>query len=518
MAVRVGTIGRGGSAGGWSAWLAALGTGPVWVALALFPPFFLPASLPVRSPDIWWTLKSGELIARGYGLLDHDPFTTAPLDPAAINQQWLAQLVYYGVYALGGLAGVSLFNGLAVLAACVLLLVLSYRRSGSVRLAAVSVLLGFWLVASNLNPRPQTLAFVLFLSLYALLDAGVGLRWLWLALPIQVLWANLHGSFWLGPLLASLFAVGRALDAWRDGAPLRSLGRRPEVWRAAALVPALALATLLNPHGVGLWGYAARLTSNPIIRQYVTEWWPTSFAQPTGVVFFASLLLVGGTLYLSRRRLALSDALLLVAFAILALQAVRSVVWWGWVATPILAAHLPYLPVPRTLALRVRTANARPAPAAPWLNLLTPALLVLLGLTALPGVRAHNPLLPAERRAAIGTEEPVAVAEWLLRSGPPGRLFNAQGWGGYLDWALWPRYRVFVDGRVEIHPPEVWLDYLRISSGHATWEELLARYGLDLLVLSVAEQPELVPLVDTSPNWRLLYADATARIYQRAGS
>ena len=35
-------------------------------------------------------------------------------------------------------------------------------------------------------------------------------------------------------------------------------------------------------------------------------------------------------------------------------------------------------------------------------------------------------------------------------------------WGGYLEWATWPKHVVFVDGRFELHPSQVWFDYLDI--------------------------------------------------------
>ena len=38
----------------------------------------------------------------------------------------------------------------------------------------------------------------------------------------------------------------------------------------------------------------------------------------------------------------------------------------------------------------------------------------------------------------------------------PSRVFTRLEWGEYLDWAAHPKARVFMDGRIEIYPDDVW--------------------------------------------------------------
>jgi hypothetical protein len=90
-------------------------------------------------------------------------------------------------------------------------------------------------------------------------------------------------------------------------------------------------------------------------------------------------------------------------------------------------------------------------------------------------------------------------------------------WGGYVAWSLWPRMQVFLDARIERHPPEVWQDYFAILAGRADWESLLDRQGgADYLLLERAAFPELVRQVDTSPRWRRVYQDDLSVLYARA--
>ena len=73
--------------------LSSIGT--VWTLLALFVPFVFPASTPIIGDDIWWLLKSGEIIVETGQPLISDPFNFSPHTPQLVNAQWLAEIVFY---------------------------------------------------------------------------------------------------------------------------------------------------------------------------------------------------------------------------------------------------------------------------------------------------------------------------------------------------------------------------------------------------------------------------------------
>ncbi|MGC9334889.1 MAG: hypothetical protein ACP5JJ_12120, partial [Anaerolineae bacterium] len=88
----------------------------------------------------------------------------------------------------------------------------------------------------------------------------------------------------------------------------------------------------------------------------------------------------------------------------------------------------------------------------------------------------------------------------------------------YLAWRAQPDYPVFVDARIELYPPEVWFDYLRISAAQCDWRARLSAYGIQTLMLSPDEQPALVKAAQAAPEWRELYTDEVAVILTRQGS
>ncbi|HEY90063.1 MAG TPA: hypothetical protein G4N98_10110, partial [Thermoflexia bacterium] len=96
---------------------------------------------------------------------------------------------------------------------------------------------------------------------------------------------------------------------------------------------------------------------------------------------------------------------------------------------------------------------------------------------------------------------------------PGGQLFNEMGYGSYLIWAL-PAQKIFVDPRVELYPLEQWQNYLRISRG-VRYNELLAQYGVDRLLLDRGEQSELILSLADDSLWELEHEDEYAQIWKK---
>jgi hypothetical protein len=324
-------------------------------------------------------------------------------------------------------------------------------------------------------------------------------------LGVTAVWANVHGSFTLAVLIAGAHAAGSALElARRRTDPVLGAMFRH---RLGLLVAAL-VGSCLNPAGPAVWTYALSVGDNPIVRQNIQEWWPTTaLATLTAQLFFASLPVVGGALWLRRRCVHADDVLLLVGLGALALTTQRAVVWFGLAAPVVVAATLG---IGRPRAVR----------ELGWVN--AALLVAVLGtmVLSLPTFRAVNPLLAAELRAGPGggflsADHPVGAVEYLSTA-PSGRVFARMEWGGYLAWSLWPRDSVFLDARIERHPPQVWRDYFAILAAEPGWQALLDQYGADYLLVEQSAFPALVRQADASPAWRRLYADQLSVLYARA--
>jgi len=472
-----------------SALIGAVRLDHVWVLLIIAGATIGPLSSPLTAPDVFWSLRRGALMLEQRSLVLSDPLTSAPhVSPPHVNVQWLADLIFRMLERGGGLGLVVVGSALVIAATYGITLSAAHATSRHVRFSCLAVALAYGLGVTNLLARPQTLAYPLF-AVFVLATARPDSRLLWLLPVLTAVWANVHGSFFVGLLLLACLAFGQ---------PRRN---------HFLTLGVCALATLATPYGFGTFESIVRVGTNPIIREQVPEWAPTTIGSLEGAAFFAAVVLLVSLALTSRTRLTRTDVLVTLSFAALALASVRGVVWFGLAVAPIIARLLAGLELPSVTSTRER----------PWLNLAIAVGILALVTVSLPWFKQLVPVLPADKRGVIGVDAPADVAKFLNEWEPPpnGRMLNFELWGGYFDWAVWPQHQPFIDGRFELYPPNVWRDYVAIVTPTARWRELLDAYAISYAVLSQSEQAELIQLLRQQPDWRVTYADAQAVVLVR---
>jgi hypothetical protein len=140
------------------------------------------------------------------------------------------------------------------------------------------------------------------------------------------------------------------------------------------------------------------------------------------------------------------------------------------------------------------------------------ALAVALAVALPPVSRA---IIPDGASRPELTAAPSAAAGWLAANPQPGRMFNFQPWGSYLEFRLGPRIRPAVDSRIELLPAERWREYLAIAAGRWDAERLLGRWGVDYVLTGERRTPSLTALLDASGRWRLAFSHGDERVYVR---
>ena len=101
-------------------------------------------------PDIWWHLRTGEAILQRGAIPQFDIFSYTVLDHVWIVQQWLADLLMWGIFRWVGLGGLMVFFALVVMAAFMLV----YQRcAGRPYIAAAVILLAYFSAALPIGVR-----------------------------------------------------------------------------------------------------------------------------------------------------------------------------------------------------------------------------------------------------------------------------------------------------------------------------------------------------------------------------
>jgi hypothetical protein len=431
--------------------------------------------------DAWWNFALGRLMLEQHQLLVDDPFSFTPTVLGAINQQWLAQLAWGASFQAGGTVGVLILRAAAIALAGWASWSTGRSLGASRRALVAASLLTAYLISTNLGVRAQTLAFPLAaLSLWGLQR---GDRWIYAIVPLAAIWANIHGSFPLAIAFAGAFTVGTAL-----------CNKRSTAVRYGIATAGAALATGVTPYGLAVWRYAIDLSSNPVLRQALVEWAPTSIDALPGRVFFGEIVLACVLVAWRRPRIPLTWVIVVAGIALFGLSAVRNVVWFGVVGCPLLAVIIDSaVPVLADRPTQLRT-----------LRVLAFGLVVLAiapTLSAASGVRLSiSSDSTADQEAALGD-----LSAYLLQHPHAGHLFHDADWGAYLEAHIAPTQQVFVDTRFEVHPVAVWDDYFAVASARYDWQAILDGYAIQQVALDPQHMPALARALQSSGDWRRVW-------------
>jgi hypothetical protein len=466
----------------------------VWAVLPVLIPVLVTLMGRMVAIDLAYHVRAGNLVLDQHAIPRLDTFSFSVAGSPWLDQQWGAQLAIAVAHRAGG------FATLAVLRAALIGLAFGivYRacrvRGATPRSASLLALGGFVVSLQTLAMRPQLFALPLFaIALLLVVDRDRHPGRLWWLPAMAAVWANLHGSFVMVPVLLGLAFIE---DLAR--------GDRPAARRLALVGAASLVATCLNPWGPRVWVYAIQLSTNPVIRKSVTEWAPITLSSFAGAMFFVTAAAIMGWLALRGRRTPWPSLLWLGSFFFLTLPAGRGVIWWGLVA-PVVVAGL----IDRSASAQARS-RAEPTTRAgsSVINVAVIAMLLVASVLALPYWRAARGPLPLLREAPQGL---VAAAGADLPAG--SRLLVPEPWGSWFEYAL-PSMPVFVDPRIEVFPLSVWEDYSKVRSAGQGWQQVLDRWGVDAVVVDSRDW-DLADVIATDPGWRAAYRDGDGVLYVR---
>jgi hypothetical protein len=513
----------------------------LWTFLGVALPTLAALLVPMPSVDLAYQLRAGAGILAGHGIPSIDTWTFTIAGAPWLDQQWGAQVVLAAVYQTAGWTGLALLRA-ALVGITFWLVMATLRSTGcAARPAALLALIGFVIAAPALALRPQQFAIVLFAASLAIIaDRARHPRRLWLLPLIAIAWANLHGSF---PLIVVVLGLGwaeelgRVLVARAAIRPGHGPGRATAAVRGStgiALIAAVsALATLVTPFGIDAWRYVEHLAADPSVTSAVSEWRPPSPLDPSGAVFYASLmiglLIVVLRIRTDRNRLGpatFAPIATLVVFGILGVITARGLAWWALVF-PISASALAhdgsltrYLPrrlgVLRTLFTGPGAqASARLNRASP-LNTIVALLLILVGIGLLPVWRPIGPAgVPIGTLAYAPQGLAVALNARITQLHTYPAFINVwvpQTWGSWFELVA-PGARYSVDSRIELFPSHVWADAADVSEGSAAGLAVLARDSV-AIVIAPADDPQLEGALGASGGrWERRYRDSDGSLW-----
>ena len=443
------------------------------------------AFCPVSSNDLWLLLREGaDTIATGE-IQKVDRYSAVAAGRPYLAHEWLSALTFHGIYKLGGGEALTVFRALTMLAMLLLLWFSLEKRARSFFLTAPFLALAGYTILVRVFVRPHVFT-LLFLCIWMFcLERWRRDRRLWpliLLVPLQVLWANLHGAYIfaivIGVMITATMAFLVLVPSWsRDESYHWS-----DVRMLAALTLACLAASLINPHGLRLVEFSLNMgLASDYIKQVVFEW-----ASPLGpkylrsygrVVVLLMCFLVWLGLALNVKRRPLLDAAFALLATVMSLQAIRFVSYIGILGFPIMVRA--WLAVADT---HFRPAAVRRRPA------LETALFTLILVSTLVYGFPYGETKHRRIGWGLGGRMPYEATQYIEEKGLRGNIYNDYGDGAFLIYYLHPGIRPVMDSRIDLYGTELAREYFTSRDHPVPFFRYLNKYGVSYILLRKSQK------------------------------
>jgi len=455
---------------------------------------------PPIDPDMWWHLKSGQLIWQQKTILTHDQFSFTKLNQPWVNAFWLSDFSIYFLYSVGKFP--LLIFAIALLGVFTFLLIYS-RTEGPLFIRSFIILLAAISISPEWTARPQVISFFLIGLLDYWLDKKKQIKTIpFFFLPLLfIIWANLHGGFIWGFLLIFARMAGLFIDHltqysvdWKNEF---SEFKQLLFWTFISI-----FAILINPNGVAIW----KLPFNTIGVSISTikEWFSPNFHNLEMQPFLWMVLLLIISYSLSSKRESFTNIFKTIGFIYLAFISQRNIPLAIIVITPLIIGRFTdfYSNLKRTTLKPSKPFVMQKNFGSIIINIFIVILLV---------VTAYGRIYQQISPSLIDKYFPVKALQALKAAHPVGNMFNSYNWGGYLIWSL-PEYPVFIDGRADLYGEAIIKEYWSVVNGSDNAIYILDKYHINFIVL----EPDW-PLIKILKlyQWKVKYQDDATIVMTR---
>jgi len=459
----------------------------IWVLFIVYLFSFLFTTSNDFSQDLGRHLKLGEIIVRTHSIPKTNLFSYTNSSFPFINHHWLSEVIFFLSQKWMGL------SSLIILKACVisLAIIIASLASRSMWAFAIGVFLSP-LILERADIRPEIFGF-LFFSLLLLqikrLKRGGNVFFL---LPLIFLfWVNTHISFVFGLLLLSIIFF--VADKNRQN---------------SAILVLSIVCLFINPNGAS--GVFAPLTifnnyGYPIVENQNMFF---LFGRTSDIFireYFLLLPFIFICIYLLLKQKEYVGSCILTIFTALALYQVRHLPFFVLTALVFIPDVFKKIPVHLSQTIRF---------------LMQYALIFLLfcGIFFF-GSNLFFEIFDINKSFGVGFDlEDRGVIKYLEQNQKKGNIFNNFDIGSYLSFGLYPKQKVFVDGRPEAYPASFFQDvYIPIEEDQKKQDTYFKKFNIHTVVISYTDQTPwaqtFLKRIIHDNTWSLVFIDSFFAVF-----
>jgi len=481
------------------------------LVVTLLQVLFLSAGSPrlFHDSDTGWHVRNGESIVANASVPSKDDFSYTRAGEAWFSWEWLSDVALGTLHRLAGLPAIALTAAVVIAFTAVGSAQLALSLGGNLFLTAGATVVLLGVTSMHWLARPHLFSWILALVFLSVAEheRRQPTRTLYALPVVSILWTNMHGSFLLGPTILFVYALGEWVTQRNEEGNLFTSRYRFALTGLLSL-----LGTFINPYGWRLHQHIFSYLRNTYLMDHIQEFRSFDFHSSGALyveLFFATA--VAGMIALARQR-AYGPALLSLGMLHASLYSARHLPTAAVLLLPLSVAaltreakRLPRLQGFIEYSDRLRAIDRQ-------IYGVIPIALVLV--FTLFGLNAHA------TAGHVGFDSgpfPVQAADFLETNDPErnGYVFATDQWGGYLIYRFAGRMKVFVDGRSDFYGQNLLEKYAQVTELKPGWESILKQYKVRFVLVPAGHA--LASALQLSSQWKQVYEDAVAVVYERRG-
>ena len=469
--------------------------------------YFLTWPIVMTDTDLWYHLSGGRYFWQN-GTIARDAFFSY-IEPSKswYNYYWLFQAVVYKIFQwtdyYGLIALRCLFYFLTAMFIC---LSFVWRHENRMELLFgifLFVACAIVILYRELAVRPHLFSYLFIVVFLYILEFKRDKIWL---LPLLgIFWSNVHGIEY--PVMFLIVFAYLAEINWRQfrKIPTGDAAGKKERW----LLISVFYTIFITPGVIDLvqTPFSVSFQNAAYQHLYVSELLPIPFRnffiftpvsvqglisslQNLIVILSAVFLLIG----LWHRKLRISHAILFIGASLLLAKHGRFSCEFTLLSIPLLRHGV------RLIAERIQFPRR-------VVDLALPVVVVLLPLLIFHSTLGNRPAYPFSP-----SNLPTGVVQFLNQHALAGKIFNEANTGGYLPWALIPKFKIYMDMQMTIFSDTDFAAAQNAFSDANAFKAFIRKYDPSFISVSL-NRPYFKKVVATDTRFVPVFFDQTELLY-----
>lgn len=472
----------------------------IFIGLLSFLHFFRPVT--AINEDLGRHLLLGKIIFETQAVPTTNLFSYTYPDQLFINSHWLSEVIFYIIHDISGFNGLIIFSTV-IAATTFYILLLFFRKRASIISLIFATSLYSNILFERTNIRPEIFS-LLFLSFFITILYTYRSRFtklLFLIVPLQILWVNMHIYFFVGIIVLLLFFLDQLF--------ITKFHFTKSVKILTVVILLSLFGCVINPNGIYGAIFPFTVFQNyafPVVENQSVFTLIKIYQIPTLFYFFIAIIILFSSFLFRNYKQHRIDLLLIICFSLATFAVFRNVSLFA------IATFIPFVSAISSM-LENSSTFIKHSVGGKYFIVLKIYLLFIIVLLLLSQIAK----VVTTQKIGFGVDEyGKSSANFFLENKIQGPLYNNFDIGSYLIYRLYPQ-KVFVDGRPEAYPKEFFQKiYLPLQENPKKFTQTDNYYHFNTLFISHWNQTpwkdNSLLIVLKNPHYSLIYLDDYALI------